>query len=65
MCTQRRVSRRFNDCGLGGDGSVKEDELCSPSPTVRWMTLSSTFSPSVPNTPMAGEKPSWKAQPWM
>lgn len=38
---------------------------CLPSPTVWWTTLSSTVSPSVPKTPMAGEKPSWKAQPWM
>lgn len=38
---------------------------CLPSPTVWWTMLSSTFRPSVPKTPMAGEKPSWKAQPWM
>lgn len=49
--------------------SVSDDDFhcaqCLPSPTVWWTTLSSTFRPSVPKTPMAGEKPSWKAQPWM
>lgn len=47
---------------------LKIHKLCflsSPSPTVWWMMLSSMLSPSVPEMPMAGEKPSWKAHPWM
>lgn len=46
-----------------GTSYLHPNTIILPSPTVKWMMLSSMSNPSVPNTPMAGEKPWWKAQP--